>query len=338
MKAKLKDVAKMAGVSMTTASMVFSGSGRISEETRVKVLNTADFLGYVKKTMTQDSTKTVNVGILYSIDPEWAFILFFLQPVIAEIEQELKKSDLNTVLIPINHDSPNKEIIEKLKSINCRAVISLHYGNKELLAYLESNKIPSIVVMNKNYQSNFFSVLVDNYQGAYEGTMFLLDLGHRNILYMDFLRENLPLLSSDRFTGFIKAMNEMKIDFPDKNKVFYDPSNHDKCRNDLEKLFDSRNRPTAIFCLDDDVAGRAMSTLNSMGLNVPGDISIIAPGDVLDYSMPYVPSITTMRIDTTYLGRITAQMLVNRLTHNPAEAHVLKVKQQLVRRGSCRKI
>ena len=337
MKAKLKDVAIMAGVSMTTASMVFSKSGRISEETRVKVLNAANFLGYSKKQKPPDNKKA-NIGILYSIDPEWAFILFFLQPVIAEIEKELKQSNRNTVLIPINHNSSDEEIIDKIMNINCQAVISMHYGNKKLLTFLESNGIPSIIVMNKNFQSNFFSVLVDNYQGAYEGTMFLLDLGHKNILYMDFFRENLPLLSSDRFTGFTKALNERKIDFPDKNKIFYDPSNHEKCKDDLSKLFKSSNKPTAIFCLDDDVAGRAISTLNAMGLNVPGDISIIAPGDVLDYSMPYVPGITTMRIDTTYLGRITAQMMVNRLTHNPDVVHVLKVKQQLVRRGSCREV
>ena len=177
---------------------------------------------------------------------------------------------------------------------------------------------------------------MDNFQGAYEGTTFLLELGHQNILYMDFLRENLPLLSSDRFTGFKKAFDEKEIVFPDANKVFYNPVNHNKCKDDLEVLFESSNPPTAIFCLDDDVAGRAISVLNEIGLEVPKDVSIIAPGDVLDFSIPYIPKITTMRIDTTYLGRITAQMVVNCLTHKPDSIHVLKVKQQLVRRGSCK--
>ncbi len=323
---------------MTTASLVFSETGRISEETRIKVLNAAKSLGYSKKRKKPDIKKSSNVGILYSIDPEWAFILFFIQPVIAEIEKELKHSNLNTVLIPINHNSSNEDIIRKLECIDCSAVISMHYGNERLLNYLESNGIPSIVVMNKNFQKNFYSVCVDNYQGAYEGAMFLLDLGHRNILYMDFMRQDLPLLSSDRFIGFKKALDEREIDFPDENKVFYNPEDKDRCRKDLSALFDSNNPPTAVFCLDDDVAGRAMSTLADIGLKIPDDVSIIAPGDVLDYSMPYTPRITTMRIDTTYLGRITAQMMVNRLTHNPEDIHVLKVKQQLVKRGSCRKI
>jgi LacI family transcriptional regulator len=338
MKPKLKDVAKMADVSMSTASMVFSDTGRISEETRVKVLNAADFLGYTKKQKQTQINKSSNIGILYSIDPEWAFILFFIQPVIAEIEKELKRNNLNTVLIPISHHSSNEEIIKKLQCIGCKAVVSMHYGNERLLNYLENNGMPAIVVMNKNFQNKFYSVCVDNFQGAWEGSSFLLDLGHRNILYIDFQRSDLPLLSSDRFIGFKKALDERGIEFPEENKVFYNPEDRNQCRNNLKVLFKSSNPPTAIFCLDDDVAGRAISLLAEMGLNVPGDVSVIAPGDVLDYSMPYVPRITTMRIDTTYLGRITAQMMINRLTHNPEEVHVLKVKQQLVRRGSCREI
>ena len=194
MKPKLKDVAKMAGVSLSTASLVFSDTGRISEETRVKVHNAADFLGYSKKKKQPEIKDSANVGILYSIDPEWAFVVFFIQPIIAEIERELKQSNLNTVLIPISHNSSNEDIIKKLECINCRAVVSIHYGNERLLTYLESNGIPVIVVMNKNFQNKFYSVCVDNFQGAYEGSTFLLDLGHRNILYMDFLRSDLPPL------------------------------------------------------------------------------------------------------------------------------------------------
>ena len=150
MKAKLKDVAKMAGVSMTTASMVLSKSGRISEETKAKVLNSADFLGYKKKKKMSNLVKSSNIGILYIIDQEWAFVLSFLQPVIAEIERELKQNKLNTFLIPINYQETNKEIINKIDSINCQAVITLHYGNEQLLSHLENNGIPAIVVMNKN--------------------------------------------------------------------------------------------------------------------------------------------------------------------------------------------
>ncbi len=339
MKPKLKDVASIAGVSMTTASMVFSNRGRISEETRIKVLNAAEFIGYSRKKNNTSSLNAVaNIGILYSVDPEWAFILPFIRPIIADIERELKKIDLNTVLIPFHHDAEDEEITDKLESIECKGVFSIHFGKESLFLHLENRGIPVIVVMNNNYQSKFYSVCVDNFQGAYEGTTHLINLGHRKILFMDYHRQDLPLLSSDRFIGFKKALDENGIDFPDSYKVFYNSNNTDQCRDDLAELFNNDNQPTAIFCLDDDIAGRTMQILNHLGLKVPEDVSIMAPGDVLDYSMPYIPQITTMHIDTKYMGRIAAQMMINRLTHYPEEVHVLKVHQQLVERGSCRKI
>jgi LacI family transcriptional regulator len=338
MKHKLKDVANLAGVSLTTASLVFSGQGRISEETRVRVLNAADFLGYIKKKKPLPLNDFTNIGILYSTDSEWAFAMSFIQPIIAEIERELKKTDLNTVLIPIHHEIEDEEILQKLGSINCKAVISIHFGKESLFSQLENSGIPVIIVMNNNFQSKFYSVCVDDFQGAYEGTLHLLEQGHSKILFLDYLRPDLPLLSTDRFIGFKKALDEKNIPFPESNRFFYNPKNRDQCRKDLSEFFISDQPPTAIFCLDDDIAARTMQVLKNLGLEVPGDISIIAPGDLLDYTMSYLPQITTMHIDTTYMGRITAQMMVNRLTHNPEDVHVLKVKQQLVRRGSCRKI
>ncbi len=338
MKPKLKDVAKMAGVSITTASLVFSEQGRISEETKIKVLNSAEFLGYNKKKKQTNLNNFTNVAILYSIDPEWAFAMSFIRPVIVEIERILKKIDLNTVMIPIQHDTEDEEIKKKIESIECKAVFSIHFGRESLFSYLENAGIPVIIIMNNNYQSKFYSVCVDDFQGAYEGTRHLIELGHREILFLDYLRPDLPLLSTDRFIGFRKALDEKRINFPESNRFFYNPKDTDQCRKDLSVFFNKEHPPTAIFCLDDDAAGRVMEVIKEMGLAIPKDVSVIAPGDVIDYSIPFMPQISTMHIDTTYLGRISAQMMINRLTHNPEDVHVLKVKQQLVERGSCRKI
>ena len=338
MKPKLKDVATLAGVSLTTASLVFSKQGRISEETRIKVLNAADDIGYTKKKKPSDIKAVANIAILYSIDPAWAFILSFIRPIIAEIEIELKKNDLNTVLIPFHNETKDEEIIDKLESIECKGMFSIHVGRESLFTSLENSGIPVIVVMNNSYQNKFYSVCVDNFHGAYEGAMHLLDLGHINISFLDYQRQDLPVLSIDRFIGFKKALDEKNISFPESNKIYYNPDDTEQCRVDLSVLFNNNSHPTAIFCLDDDIAGRAIQLLKEMGFNIPEDISVIAPGDVLDYSIPYISQITTMHIDTSYMGHVAAQMMINRLTYYSEEIHVLKVKQQLVRRGTCRKV
>jgi DNA-binding LacI/PurR family transcriptional regulator len=67
-------------------------------------------------------------------------------------------------------------------------------------------------------------------------------------------------------------------------------------------------------------------------------VSLVAPGDVLDYSLPLMPQITTMRIDTTLLGKIAANLMFDRMRNTDSDVHVLKVKEQLVRRASCRQL
>ena len=94
-------------------------------------------------------------------------------------------------------------------------------------------------------------------------------------------------------------------------------------------------RPTAIFAHDDYIGMLALGVLARLGLRVPEDVSLIAPGDVLDYSRWYVPQITTMRINTTSLGKLACNLFFDRLRNNIEDIHVLKLKQQLVRRGTC---
>ena len=93
--------------------------------------------------------------------------------------------------------------------------------------------------------------------------------------------------------------------------------------------------PTALFVIDDELALSVHQVLHEYGLTVPGDISIIAPGDVLDYSKPYVPQFTTMRINTEAVGSTTGELMVNRIKHSRHKWYGLKVNQELVDRGSC---
>ncbi len=338
MKAKLKDVARKANVSLTTASLALSGKGRISDVVRSAVVEAADTLGYSRKkpVAPEQPVQTASVGIFISIDYEWAFIWGFIRPIIEEIEHNLKSEKKNTVLIPIHRTSSDEEIVRKVIEARIEAVISLHYGNGHLLSTLEKLGIPTIVVMNNNFQDTFYSVLVDDMQCAYEGTMHLINLGHCNLVYVECERPDLPVLLNDRCFGFRKAIEESKIRVPGESYIRFDLNDLDELRRKVRIPFSKRDRPTAIFCLDDDIALRVITVLSDLDLRVPDDVSIIAPGDVLDYNLQHIPQITTMRINTTYMGKIVFQMLMNRLEHKPEDLHVLKVKHQLVKRGTCR--
>jgi LacI family transcriptional regulator len=336
MKPKMKDVAKAAGVSLTTASLVLSGKGRISEEVRQRVIEAVDRLGYVPKNRAASEDTHRTIGIFHSIDYDWGFIWVFIRPIVEEIERNMRNMGIHTILIPIKHSDTNEEILDKVSNAEVQAVVSLHYGNAELFTRLEESDIPVVVVMNGNFQDTFYSVCVDDYQGAYEGTRHLITLGHRNIAYVEAARPDLPMLSNDRFVGFRKAMEEYRLKMPADTTIRFELSDMEELKSKLERAFTKPDRPTAVFCLDDEIAFRVIIALEDLGFKIPDDVSILAPGDVLDYNQHYYPQITTMKINTTYMGKIVSQMMQNRLKHKPEDIHVLKVKQQLVRRGSCR--
>ena len=301
---RLMDVARIAGVSSTTASMVFNDTGRISEETCKHVLKIAESMGYHHQPRRKKPLKSGNhVALLMLIDREWSFIWHFLIEMIQQIEQDLSQLGLKTVMIPISHHDDDDVIYHKIKKIGCKSVFSIHIGKEKLFERLESEGIPVIVIMNNNYQDSYFSICIDDFEGANEGTRHLLRLGHRRIDFVDSYREDLPALSSDRYFGYRKALEEAGVVFHKDHRI---NCNVDISEDSLEQCFKDilkqSDPPTALFCLDDEIAFRVWNALTRLGYRIPEDISILAPGDVLDYSKPYIPQITTMHIDMPYVG------------------------------------
>jgi DNA-binding LacI/PurR family transcriptional regulator len=339
-KPKLQNVAEEAKVSLTTASLALSGKGNISAAVRERVAEAAVKIGYRRREsrLRTESVATGTVTVLLPVDDMWAHIFYFIRPIIVEIERSLVQEGLSLVLLPTFSSSDAEDIVRKILASKAKAVFSIHYGNEKLFRSLEDEGIPVVVVMNNNFQDTLYSVCVDDFQGAYEGCLHLLRLGHTSIGYVDYPRPELPAVVVDRFFGFRKALEEYAVPFSPNLRLTTDLHEREALRAGLRTLFLLSQRPTALFAHDDYFAARVIAELSDLGIHVPADVSIIAPGDVLDYSEPFVPQITTMRINTALMGQISADLIVNRLRRNPEDIHVLKVKQQLVDRGSCRKI
>ena len=258
---------------------------------------------------------------------------------LAQIEHNLQRYGFRIVLIPIHYCESDQRIYDKIVQLGCRAVFSVHISRESLFTRLESEGIPLILIMNNGRQDQFFSICTDDFQGACEGTRHLLNLGHRRVDFVDVQRPELPILSTDRYFGYRKALDEQGIEPHGDQRI---TGRIDWMEADWEDALEGALRcgdaPTALFCLDDEIALRVWNALGRIGRSVPGDISLLAPGDVLDYGKPYTPGITTMRIDMGYVGRLAVEMLMNRLNNAIETVHVLKVKQQLAERGSCRRL
>jgi len=212
---KLTDVAKDAGVSTATVSYVLNGKGNISREVRERVIETVHRIGYRKNIYASATAKGGynHLAILVYEDYEKAFEWNFIRQMIIQLEASISLRDLYPVMIPIKIGASTKELYAKIQSSGTGGLFSIHYVNQELFTMLEDSGLPVVIINNSSLQDKFSTVCADDFQGAYEGTKRLLELGHRNIGYLEYYRPDMSAFIADSFIGFQKALAEFKVQF-----------------------------------------------------------------------------------------------------------------------------
>ncbi len=329
--AKLIDVAEKAGVSLTTASMALSGKGRISGEVRQKVMDAAEQVGYRKSRQTISRHWT----LLFNQDRENDSLSYFFNPIIRQLRISAKEAGYTVTMLPVSREMSTDEIFAEISELNPSALLSIHLADQHLFDKLEKKGIPCVIINNTAFLDRFFTVCVDDFLGAYEGTLKLITAGHRKIAYLDYPRENLPGTLTDRYFGFRKALEENGLTIPDQWRRTVNIRDYDDISSHLEEIFRLEGTgPTALFLHDDLLAGKVIHLLQKMGYSIPRDVSLIAPGDTLNYESAETYQISTMRIDTELMGSYAAGMMLERLGSGRQTPHILRIKQIFMDRKS----
>jgi LacI family transcriptional regulator len=334
----LKDVAIAADVSLSTVSLVLSGKGKISDEIRNRVIKATTAVGYQKKTKVLKENGKKLVGIIATFYEEWNFTLDFTRRGLQFLEEHTLEIDCVPILIPIFKETSRKEILNRILFSGVEAVFSNLFEDEKIFRNLEELGIPVIVVNNENLQNQFCTVCSDNIQGTFDCTEYLIKLGHRKITFADFPRPRLRAIVANRYYGFKKAVEEYNLPFTPNDKITIELDDYNGLKKTVKQVFCGKGAPTAVVAHDDYMGYMVILALQEMNLKVPEDVSIIAPGDALDYKKEYYPQITTFQIDNDLLAKIAVDILQNRLKNKHGNIQVLKIKQQLVERGSCRQI
>jgi LacI family transcriptional regulator len=186
------------------------------------------------------------------------------------------------------------------------------------------------------------SVVTDNTEGAMQATRYLVDLGHRDIVYV-----TRPLLVSslrDRCDGFRRAIRDRGI-APEERQVVTVramstvPSGKDAylegAYNAVGDLLRNRSRFTAVFAADDIMALGAKKAIEDAGLRVPGDISVIGYDDI---SIAHIADLTTVSQPAYELGRNSAILLIDLIEGRVKPPRHVTLRPSIVIRRTCRRI
>jgi DNA-binding LacI/PurR family transcriptional regulator len=283
--ATIKDVAKLAGVSIATVSRVLNSSAVVKEPQKKKVTDAVAKLGFKPNVFARRlAGGRLNAIGLIIPGYEGIFYSFYAQQIIRNVGLGLERCKKDLLLhINWGKDNFNTEYIEGV-------IFSDVLKNEAQLERIVQEQLPCAVINKRldNAPVSYFAV--DNVNGAYEATKYLIGLGHKKIAHIT--GDMNAQCAQDRKAGYEKALKEAGITVPASYVQIGDFSRN-QAHKSTEFLMNMKDRPTAIFCASDDMAYEAMLFLLEKGIKIPDEISLVGFDENPQYF--YAPlSITTV--------------------------------------------
>lgn len=338
--ASIKAVARLAGVSVATVSRVLNDSGPVKEETRRRILEVVESLGYVPhgaaRSLTTNQTDTLGV-LLPDIYGE------FFSELIRGIDSAARRQGYH-VLVSGSHED-REEVRAVLRALRGRVDgLILMTPSADMLEALRSvppASLPTVLLNCPPGGLPFDSINVDNHGGAMAMVRHLAGLGHRRIAFIQGPPENHD--ARERLRGYRDAVRELGLEADRKLEVTGDFSEEAGCRAG-ERLLSLRDRPEAVFAANDGMAIGCLHALRQAGVAVPEEIAVAGFDDV-PIARFMSPPLTSVGVPIAALGALALERLLEAVRQRghsgnagngaASPPHHEELPPTLVVRGSC---
>jgi DNA-binding LacI/PurR family transcriptional regulator len=344
---KIEDIAKKLGISKSTVSLAINNKPGVGVDTRKKILEIVRNSGYIPRTMIKNDQKNIynkTIKFLVFINPEKDYYesnisTSFFQQLINGMEKESAIYNYRLMFSSIRSNNFTETIKEVAKDEDYVGVVLLATNLGEEEVFFASKNIPNLVVVDNIYDllhANF--VVINNRIGSYNACLYLINLGHKNIGYVQ---------SKIRITnfclrkeGFLTAIKRNNLEIGKDN--FYTVRNDIRlAQKDFTILLKNQSRPlpTALFCENDYMAIGVIKALQDYGKKIPDDISIIGFDNVPE-SIAVQPELTTVNVNKTKMGELSIRMLLSNINSEKDEKIYLKqlLDTYPVERNSCKSL
>ncbi|SDX32930.1 LacI family DNA-binding transcriptional regulator [Roseicitreum antarcticum] len=336
--ATIKDVARIANVSVTTVSATLSGSAPVSETLQKRVWDAVRAANYQPDPVAQNLRRGVSttIGLIVpDIATPWSAHLA------RAMQKALSQRGFN-MLFASNEDDPDREMNE-IALMTAHRVAGLiiaptSLGDKYAERLVAAVTTPAVLVDRVVAPDVFDAVADDNELGAQLLTHYLLRLGHRDIAFLSGRRG--ISASDERFDAFRAAMAGQGVPVREDlmcRSIF----RHEHAYAEVQTLMTNAAPPTAIMCISIAQLLGTMAGLKNMGLRVPEDVSVISFDD-FHPAVGWQPSITALTQDTQELSAQAAALLLARLGRGANEPvqppQIVRIKPRLCVRESCRSL
>lgn len=311
---KLTDIAARTGYTVGTISKALQNKEGISQETKEAIMKAANEIGYIANAqagaLRSGSSKTVAIIISDIANP-----LFSIE--IKICVEELEKHGYRAIVMD-TEERPEREkqaVISALSKNVDGVLLCPTQKSTDAIDLLCQNGMP-FVLMGRRFESGDEDYIVcDDLKGGYLAGRHLAELGHRRILVLTAS----PRVSSsrERLQGFHKAMEEYGIDVDPSLIIRCDASAHDS-RRLIDEVLSGDPDFTAIFTFSDYIAWEVIYALNSHGIQVPQDVSVVGFDDIQSH-ICFPPPLTTVHFPKRMISSKSVELLLRRIARREGE-------------------
>lgn len=330
--ATIKDVARSAGVGVSTASRVLRGKGYASAEVRQKVERAARELDYVPNVLAQSMrgklTRTIGLLIYDFLNP-------FFANLATGVEDAAHEQGFNVVMCsshPWKSSEREKSYMQMLIQRQIDGLVIQHvFSTEEYASLLERRGIPAVRVVNPQPGYPYDLVRCDTKQATADLINHLITLGHRRIAAFG---PPMPSFQgSDRLAGYQQSLSEAGLPV-DSDLVLLEGWRTRDGYTMTSRLLE-RSQPDAIFAFGPRIAVGVACALRERGLRVPEDIALVCIDD-FGMGSDLDPFMTVARQPEHEMGRRAAQLLIERILGGyPGAPREIVLPARLVIRHSC---
>ncbi len=336
------DVAKHAGVSKSTVSLVLNKSPLVKEKTRIQVENAIKELGYVcnnnARGLRKNETKCIGIIIAdekRKIENSYGFNYetgLFSYGISNGICDGLEDTDYGVITERISMAEIEDDLPKIVRNARTDAVFLIGgLFSRSVIEAIKSFNIPVVGV--GRYYEDLDCVYVDVSKGMYLQTRELLRSGCRRIALV-----NCPqgfVSGQDRVRGWEKALGENGEQVEKSWQVYCDTNTGEGGYYAMQDLWQAGARPDGIAACNEHVALGAMRFLSEKGMRIPEDVSVVAY-EATVLGSHAIPPLTTIDIHKENMGTIAAKLLLDRIRHPNSPLVHHRMEPDLVRRKSCK--
>ncbi|MGD7058222.1 LacI family DNA-binding transcriptional regulator [Rossellomorea aquimaris] len=298
----LKDVAKEANVSVSTASYAINGSSLITKETREKVLMAAKKIGYRPNASAKNLKKNKSEIIGFFLS---GFTGPFFNEILEGVQDVVIKNGYEMVVCASN--SKHRLLVESY--VDGAIILNFHVDD-HTIDFLANEKMPIVALDREMNNPHIKNVLLQNKVGIELAVKHLVDNGHQRIGFIGGSYDSFD--GEMRLAGYKESLKKYNVPFNEEDVIRARFTEISSLLVMDEYIKKNDIYPTAFVCANDEMAMGAIKALQQNGISVPNNVAIVGFDDIA-LSKHFNPPLSTVRIQKKLWGKTAAEVLFKML-------------------------